>query len=136
VKTPHRNGYWRLSAALLATTILGAPAFAADDGVAVTIVAPDTAGHPPPETAPGGTIVLRGGSVGPDVGQPAPEANNGLNAEVSPAARPRPAGWDRNFDTAGFNRRYDTTGYDPANEHTYDATGFDRSFDRSGLNQR
>jgi hypothetical protein len=86
------------------------------------------------ETAPGGTVVLRGTpQASPSAGQAAPG-----NQPVP--TLPSRAGWDRSYDTSGFDRRgydptgydlsYDTRGIDRSFDRSYDTTGFDRSFDR------
>jgi len=88
-----------------------------------------------PETAPGGTVVLRGNpQVSPNVVVPPPPGNQPTTA------LPSRGGWDRNYDITGFDRRaydatgydrrYDTKGIDQSFNRNFDTTGFDRRFDR------
>ena len=119
-----------LSAALLGTASLCGHAGAAENGTGATVVNPGTVEHPSPEIAPGGVVILRGGSPpSPNVGPP--EAN--INLPVG-AVFPT-QGWDRYFDTNGIDRNYDTSGIDRGGVRRYDTTGFDRNFDRSGLSR-
>jgi hypothetical protein len=95
------------------------------------------------ETAPGGTVVLRGSPASSDVNAHAPERTRRGPTSYPPVATflPPGTGWDhnadtgsfdRNYDTGGFDRNYDTAGYDQRSDRNYDTTGFDRRFDRSG----
>jgi hypothetical protein len=124
---------------LLGVTALGFTATvslsaAVDNDTTLTIVSPGTVeGRVLPETAPGGTVVLRGyHSANPEPGQPRPAGTFG-NAPAAP--RSLPAGWDRNFDTTGIDwRDYSAAGIDrSADRIIYDTSGINRNFDLSGL---
>lgn len=88
------------------------PVMAAETAIEVTVVAPGKLQRPEPETAPGGTVVLRGRPV--SVRPPAPRSNSAYQP-VSPSGRDRSYGVDRSFN------------------NNFDNTGFDRHFDGSGL---
>jgi hypothetical protein len=113
-----------LTAMLLGIGSFYNPAVAAEKGTEITVVTPSTVQRPAPETAPGGTVVLRGSPVNLNASPPAlgRSGNQPVSALTS-------AGWD----TSGFDHNYDTSGIDQRSDRNYDATGFDRGFDRSGL---
>jgi hypothetical protein len=92
-----------LGAATLAAT---GQAAAADTGTVLAVVIPGNVERPPPETAPGGVIVLRGGRP------PNPEIPQ-ATSEVPVAAPIRPEGWDFNYDATGFDQRFDRSGLIP-----------------------
>jgi hypothetical protein len=97
-------------------------AAAAEKDIEITVVTPRAVPRPAPETAPGGTVVLRGSPVSSNASPPAPGRNG--DAYYRPVSSLSPAGWDRNYDTTGIDRRSD---------RNYDATGFDWGFNRIGL---
>jgi hypothetical protein len=134
-----------LAAVLLGAAGLPCPSIAADDGSAndgSIVLSPSTAApHPPPELAPGGAVVLRGGHPANPNADQLPRGSSNSGATQAP---PLAGGFDRSFDATGFDRRgYDPSGVDrsfdnnydrrPGFNGTYDSGGFDRSFDRSGL---
>jgi hypothetical protein len=134
----------RLVAVFAAIASFCAPAVAADgDAAAVTILVPGgTAASPAvPETAPGGTVVLRGDHPAiASAGQPAlarPRNQyqaTGYGGSI-PVLLPR-AGWDRRYDTGGIDRSgFASAGADRQWDRNYDNTGTDWGFDRSGLSR-
>ena len=101
-------------------------ATAADTAVEATEVLPSPVSHPAPETAPGGTVVLRGSSPSAQApGASAPGAKGNSPVPVLPRTK---------LDTTGFDRRFDATGINGQFDRTYNA-GFDRNFDRTGLSR-
>jgi hypothetical protein len=134
------RGRYRMAAVLAAIPVLCGAA-AADNGAApVTVLMPNTVtGRVLPETAPGGTVVLRGTpAVTPTSGPPAPgPANSSGPSGYGPAVGVSPReGWDPNYDTTGIDRRnYDLTGIERRDDPNYDGTGIDRNFDRTGLSR-
>jgi len=98
--------YARLPCLLLATVLIGAAMSTAEA-----------------QTAPGGTVVLRG----------SPPANSNVG-RIVPSNQPTPAptrsaGSDDNYD-ANFDRSHDSSGMDRRFDGNYDTSGFDRHFDR------
>ena len=114
-----------LTAVLLGVASVCDPAAA--DNVSASIVLSPSTDRPTPETAPSGTVVLRGGHAsGQNSGDPRPGASGSTGSGPPPIP---PAGWDRNYDTSRASR----VGADLNNDRSYDTTGFDRTFDHGGL---
>jgi hypothetical protein len=101
--------------AFIATLAITAPVSA--EGIEINVVTPSAVPRPPPETAPGGTVLLRGSPVNINASLPAAERSGGNGSGYY---QPNP-GWNRNY---GTDLRFDGN---------FDAGGFDRNFDRSGL---
>jgi hypothetical protein len=95
---------------LLAAGSFYNPTVAAENGIEITVVSPSTVLRPAPETAPGGTVVLRGSPVNLNTSLPAPErSGRGYRLTNRPAAvLPPGEGWD----TTGIDRNYDIVGFD------------------------
>lgn len=109
---------WRacLTLALAGIAGLAGPAVAAERALPLLVTAPD---HPLPETAPGGTVILRG----PRASSAANQSSAGSSANAAPQ-RPAPlTAWARDYDPRA----------DRGASHSFDTTGFDGNFDRSGL---
>jgi hypothetical protein len=99
----------------------------------LNVVTPSTVPRPPPETAPGGTVVLRGSPPNSNASPPAPKRSGkgyGPVFTLPPGEEwdhnYDPTGFDRNYDTS-FDRNYDTAGFDQRSDRNYDTAGFDRS---------
>ena len=109
----------------LAALAIAAPAWAQAVLSSENVVSPGPVSRPPPETGPGGTIVLRGSLPALDVSPSAFEGNRQESTNYTPAVLlPQGIGWNHRYDTAGVNNNYDTSGADRR---------FDMRFDRSGL---
>ena len=111
----------------------------ADDTTAATfsVLSPGTVqGRVLPETAPGGTVVLRGNhTANPDTGAISGPAGRPIgNVPAAPGSQQ--AGWDRNYNTTSIDwSEYDAAGIDLSADRMYDTSGFNRSFDLSGLSR-
>jgi hypothetical protein len=100
-------------ATFIATLAIAVPVWA--EGVEINVVTPSTVQRPPPETAPGGTVVLRGSPVN-------------SNASRSPGTS------GEGYGSAGYNPPiFLNYGADLRFDGYYDTTGFNRRFDGSGL---
>jgi hypothetical protein len=114
------------------------PMAAVDNVAALTVVSPGTIeGRVLPETAPGGTVVLRGNHTANPDDPRASAGPTGRPIGNEPAApRSLQAGWDRNYNTTGIDwSEYDAAGIDRSADRIYDTSGFDRNFDLSGLSR-
>ena len=113
---------WRcLASVLLGITSFCDPAIAADGVTVLTAARPSPVERRAlPETAPGGTVVLRGDrSASPNAGQPVAGGNGGGNGSTAnrPPGALCPIGWDcdhvtTGLDRSGLSRDYDTVGFD------------------------
>jgi hypothetical protein len=124
------KGWKRRAAFLIGIASCYGSAMAAEPGIEITVVTPNFVQRPPPEIAPGGVVVLRGGGQLPKVPQGIARGARDIGNQPVPSLSP--AGWDRNYDTSGSDRRFDTTGFD----RWFDTSGFDRRFDPSGFDRR
>lgn len=111
--------------AFMAALAIAAPAWAQGVLTSENVVSPGPAFRPPPETGPGGTVVLRGSPVALNVSPPGLEMSRRESINYQPAVTLPPGG--------GWNHRYDTTGFDQRTDRSYDAAGFDQRFDQTGL---
>src|SRR6202035_4233759 len=119
---------------LATASLLGIAGFcdvaaAADDDMRFTIVSPGVAQRPAPETAPGGTVVLRGSPTTNSNTTPAAYGNSGAaygSTSIGPTV-PLHAqgGWDRAYDAGGIDRRYDFSDFNRSHDYRYDTSGFD-----------
>ena len=121
-------------ASLVAVLAIASQASAQAPLTGESVVSPGAIWRPPPETMPGGTVVLRGSPAANDVSLPALERSGREATDYQPAVTlPPGGGWNHRYNTAGVDNSYDAAGFDPRRDVNYDTTGIDQRFDRNGL---